>query len=128
MIVDASRIAVLRTQGRSWSEVQYELGVSKVTGQRALQARLGSKQLFLLWNLCQQFSRFYHKGARQLDDIDKTNVALASFHSSNVIPMEMGPIGEILLSKPMLAPELTNAIPKKYPWIGGSCHRLIICS
>jgi len=45
VIVDASRIAVLRTQGRFWSEVQYELGVSKVTAQRALQARLGSKQL-----------------------------------------------------------------------------------
>jgi DNA invertase Pin-like site-specific DNA recombinase len=34
--VDASRIADLRGQGRSWAEIKAELGVSKGTAQRAL--------------------------------------------------------------------------------------------
>jgi DNA invertase Pin-like site-specific DNA recombinase len=36
MIVDASRIGVLRAQGRSWSEIKAETGVSKGTAQRAV--------------------------------------------------------------------------------------------
>src|SRR5437588_4262498 len=36
VIVDASRIAALRAQGRSWSQVGSELGVSKGTAQRAV--------------------------------------------------------------------------------------------
>jgi hypothetical protein len=35
VIVDASRIAFLRAQGDSWSQIQSELGVSKGTAQRA---------------------------------------------------------------------------------------------
>src|ERR1022692_4410059 len=35
VIVDASRIASLRASGRSWSQIQAELGVSKGTAQRA---------------------------------------------------------------------------------------------
>src|SRR5882762_4165853 len=35
VLVDASRIASLRTQGRSWSQIQAQLGVSKGTAQRA---------------------------------------------------------------------------------------------
>ena len=34
--VDASRIASLRAQGRSWATISRELGVSKGTAQRAL--------------------------------------------------------------------------------------------
>jgi DNA invertase Pin-like site-specific DNA recombinase len=34
--VDASKIAFLRTQGRSWSEIVAEMGVGKGTAQRAL--------------------------------------------------------------------------------------------
>src|SRR5882724_8431723 len=34
VIVDASRIATLRTQGRSWAQIKTELGVSKGTAQR----------------------------------------------------------------------------------------------
>jgi len=36
VIVDASRIASLRSQGRSWAEIKDEIGVSKGTAQRAL--------------------------------------------------------------------------------------------
>jgi DNA invertase Pin-like site-specific DNA recombinase len=36
VIVDASRIAVLRAQGRSWAQIRDEIGVSKGTAQRAL--------------------------------------------------------------------------------------------
>jgi len=36
VIVDASRIAALRAQGRSWGEIKSTLGVSKGTAQRAL--------------------------------------------------------------------------------------------
>jgi len=36
VIVDASRIASLRAQGRSWSEIVTALGVGKGTAQRAL--------------------------------------------------------------------------------------------
>lgn len=35
VVVDASRVAALRAQGNSWSQVQAELGVSKGTAQRA---------------------------------------------------------------------------------------------
>jgi len=38
VIVDASRIAFLRTQGRSWAQIRAELGVSKGTAQRAFAA------------------------------------------------------------------------------------------
>ena len=34
--VDASRIACLRGEGRSWAEIKTELGVSKGTAQRAV--------------------------------------------------------------------------------------------
>ena len=36
VIVDASRTADLRTQGRSWAEIKAEVGVSKGTAQRAV--------------------------------------------------------------------------------------------
>ena len=36
VIVDASRIASLRSQGRSWAQIKDETGVSKGTAQRAL--------------------------------------------------------------------------------------------
>lgn len=36
VIVDASRIADLRAQGRSWSEIVAEMGIGKGTAQRAL--------------------------------------------------------------------------------------------
>jgi hypothetical protein len=36
VIVDASRIAGLRAQGRSWSQITDEIGVSKGTAQRAV--------------------------------------------------------------------------------------------
>jgi len=36
VIVDASRIAGLRSQGLSWAQIKNEVGVSKGTGQRAL--------------------------------------------------------------------------------------------
>jgi DNA invertase Pin-like site-specific DNA recombinase len=36
VIVDASRISSLRSQGRSWAEIMNEMGVSKGTAQRAL--------------------------------------------------------------------------------------------
>ena len=36
VVVDASRISSLRSQGRSWSQVGSELGVSKGTAQRAV--------------------------------------------------------------------------------------------
>jgi DNA invertase Pin-like site-specific DNA recombinase len=36
VLVDVSRIASLRVQGRSWSQARSELGVSKGTAQRAL--------------------------------------------------------------------------------------------
>ena len=35
MVVDANRIARLRTHGRSWAEISKELGVGKGTAQRA---------------------------------------------------------------------------------------------
>jgi DNA invertase Pin-like site-specific DNA recombinase len=38
VIVDALRIADLRAQGRSWSQIQTELGVSKGTAQRVFAA------------------------------------------------------------------------------------------
>jgi len=38
VIVDAFRIAALRSQGRSWAQVKDELGVSRGTAQRALSA------------------------------------------------------------------------------------------
>ena len=38
VIVDASRIADLRTQGRSWAQIKDELGVSKGTAQRVFAA------------------------------------------------------------------------------------------
>ena len=34
VVVDASRVALLRANGRSWSQIQTELGVSKGTAQR----------------------------------------------------------------------------------------------
>jgi hypothetical protein len=36
--VDASKIAFLRTQGRSWAEIVAEMGIGKGTAQRALAA------------------------------------------------------------------------------------------
>jgi DNA invertase Pin-like site-specific DNA recombinase len=36
VVVDAARIAVLRGQGRSWSEIVTEMGIGKGTAQRAL--------------------------------------------------------------------------------------------
>jgi DNA invertase Pin-like site-specific DNA recombinase len=36
VVVDVCRIASLRAQGRSWSQVRTELGVSKGTAQRAV--------------------------------------------------------------------------------------------
>jgi len=36
VFVDASKIAALRTQGRSWSQIVAELGIGKGTAQRAL--------------------------------------------------------------------------------------------
>jgi DNA invertase Pin-like site-specific DNA recombinase len=36
VIVDSSQIACLRAQGRSWSQIKDEIGVSKGTAQRAL--------------------------------------------------------------------------------------------
>jgi DNA invertase Pin-like site-specific DNA recombinase len=36
VIVDASKIAALRAQGRSWAQITNETGVSKGTGQRAV--------------------------------------------------------------------------------------------
>jgi DNA invertase Pin-like site-specific DNA recombinase len=36
VIVDASRIASLRAQGRSWAQIRDETGVTKGTAQRAL--------------------------------------------------------------------------------------------
>lgn len=36
MVVDASRIATLRAQGRSWAEIKTEVGISKGTAQRAV--------------------------------------------------------------------------------------------
>jgi DNA invertase Pin-like site-specific DNA recombinase len=36
VVVDAARIAVLRSQGRSWSQITAETGISKGTAQRAL--------------------------------------------------------------------------------------------
>jgi DNA invertase Pin-like site-specific DNA recombinase len=36
VVVDASKIAVLRAQGRSWREITAETGISKGTAQRAL--------------------------------------------------------------------------------------------
>ena len=42
VIVDASRIAGLRAQGRSWAQVTDELGVSKGTAQRSFAAKSGS--------------------------------------------------------------------------------------
>jgi DNA invertase Pin-like site-specific DNA recombinase len=38
VIVDSSRVATLRAQGNSWSQIQAELGVSKGTAQRAFAA------------------------------------------------------------------------------------------
>jgi AraC-like DNA-binding protein len=38
VIVDASRVAALRARGKSWSQVQAELGMSKGTVQRAFAA------------------------------------------------------------------------------------------
>lgn len=38
VIVDASRVATLRSRGDSWSQIQAELGVSKGTAQRAFVA------------------------------------------------------------------------------------------
>src|SRR5213075_772469 len=38
VIVDAARIADLRTQGRSWAQIKDELGVSKGTAQRVFAA------------------------------------------------------------------------------------------
>ncbi len=35
VVVDASRIATLRAEGRSWAEINTEVGVSKGTAQRA---------------------------------------------------------------------------------------------
>lgn len=42
VIVDASRIADLRTKGRSWAEIKAEVGVSKGTAQRAVACPRGS--------------------------------------------------------------------------------------
>ena len=36
MIVDASKIALLHSQGRSWSQIRDEIGFSKGTAQRAI--------------------------------------------------------------------------------------------
>jgi DNA invertase Pin-like site-specific DNA recombinase len=36
VVVDASQIASLRSQGRSWSQITDEIGVSKGTAQRAV--------------------------------------------------------------------------------------------
>ena len=36
VIVDASRIAAIRAQGRSWAAIKAEVGVSKGTAQRAV--------------------------------------------------------------------------------------------
>lgn len=36
VVVNATRIALLRAQGRSWSEITAETGISKGTAQRAL--------------------------------------------------------------------------------------------
>ena len=36
VVVDASTIAALRAQGRSWSEIVTEMGIGKGTAQRAL--------------------------------------------------------------------------------------------
>jgi DNA invertase Pin-like site-specific DNA recombinase len=36
VVVDSSRIAALRAQGRSWAEITRELGIGKGTAQRAL--------------------------------------------------------------------------------------------
>lgn len=44
VIVDALRIAELRGQGRSWGQIQAELGVSKATAQRAC-ARLPARRM-----------------------------------------------------------------------------------
>jgi DNA invertase Pin-like site-specific DNA recombinase len=41
VIVDASRIAGLRAQGRSWAQITDELGVSKGTAQRSFAAKSG---------------------------------------------------------------------------------------
>lgn len=38
IVVDASRIAFLRAQGRSWVQVEAETGISKGTAQRAVAA------------------------------------------------------------------------------------------
>jgi DNA invertase Pin-like site-specific DNA recombinase len=43
VFVDAARIASLRAQGRSWSEIVAELKIGKGTAQRAL-ARLPKKE------------------------------------------------------------------------------------
>jgi DNA invertase Pin-like site-specific DNA recombinase len=42
VIVDASRIACLRREGRSWAQIKDETGVSKGTAQRAFAAQSGS--------------------------------------------------------------------------------------
>ena len=39
--VDAARIVALRSQGRSWSEITTEIGISKGTAQRAVLTRFG---------------------------------------------------------------------------------------
>jgi uncharacterized protein YerC len=46
-VVDRSRIAALRAQGRSWAQIKDEVGVSKGTAHRALMRlpKIGSRSL-----------------------------------------------------------------------------------
>ncbi len=53
MIVDASRIASLRSQGCSWSQVCAELRIGKVTAQRAVAGLPKTSEVSILGSLNQ---------------------------------------------------------------------------
>jgi DNA invertase Pin-like site-specific DNA recombinase len=69
VIVDASKIASLRSQGRSWAEIVAELGIGKDTAQRAIAGLPKSRAEVLgfdwaLARLVSLMKRFHQSGNR----------------------------------------------------------------
>jgi hypothetical protein len=62
---------------------------------------------------------------RQLHDVYQADVPLTPLYSPNIIAMQVGKLGQLLLRQAELCPKLAHTLAESDSWVG-SGHRAII--
>jgi hypothetical protein len=70
-----------------------------------------------LRNLLEKFVWAYGEGVGQLYNIDDADVTFSSFHTPNIVPMQMCQFGEAFLRNAAPDSELPNPFPYQRSWI-----------